>query len=231
MQDLSDEDRAALLSLQFRREQHERGKHLTWDNQAVAECRVVLDGFVVRSKVSPEGARQILGVHMSGDWVDLHNSLLHVADHDLVTLTPAVTASVDRASLLSLIKERPGIMQALWTETLIDAAISRTWLYNMGCQSVSKRLAHLLCELRVREADSGVVVGNAFVLPFNQAELAEAIGATFVHLNRTLHTMQLKGWIALDRGKTIVKDWLRLEELADFNEGYLHRHRARMTKN
>ena len=55
-----------------------------------------------------------------------------------------------------------------------------------------------------------------------QEELADAVGLTPVHINRTLKALQAEGLIVRDRRKVSFPDLGRLREVGDFNARYLH---------
>jgi len=55
-----------------------------------------------------------------------------------------------------------------------------------------------------------------------QEELADAVGLTPVHINRTLKALQAEGLIVRDRRKVSFPDLGKLREVGDFNARYLH---------
>jgi len=121
-----------------------------------------------------------------------------------------------------LIEKRPAIARALWRETLVDAAIFRAWIVNLGARSASARLAHLLAELRQRLAAVGLAADDEFEFPITQAELGEALGITAVHVNRVISHFRNSGVLDIRRNRVRLKDFERLAEIGGFNELYLH---------
>src|SRR5882762_7564428 len=109
-------------------------------------CCLLIDGFVCRSKTTDLGKRQILSIHNAGDIPDLQSLHLHVLDHDLTTLSRCEVGFIPHQALLTATRERPQVAEALWRETLIDAAVFREWIVNVGRRSAAARLAHLLAE-------------------------------------------------------------------------------------
>lgn len=55
-----------------------------------------------------------------------------------------------------------------------------------------------------------------------QAELADALGLTAIHLNRQMKTLRDEGLITYDRRAVKILDFLRLAQLGDFDPRYLH---------
>ena len=91
-----------------------------------------------------------------------------------------------------------------------------------GLLSAPERIAHLFCELFLRLQAVGLTRDHSFDLPITQAELADAFGLSSVHVNRSLQELRGDGLIT-SQGKTLViKDWERLQQVAQFNPDYLH---------
>lgn len=117
---------------------------------------------------------------------------------------------------------RPAIGRAMWYETLVDASISREWTLNVGRRDARARMAHLLCEfaLRLEAADLGDHCN--FELPLTQEQLADALGLTPVHVNRTIMALGEQGLISRTHRSVQVEDWARLMKAGDFDPAYLH---------
>jgi CRP-like cAMP-binding protein len=114
------------------------------------------------------------------------------------------------------------VASALWRETLIDSAIFREWVVNLGRRSATARTGHIIAELYHRLKSIGRARDGKFVLPITQAELADCLGLTYVHVNRVLQDFRKKGLISLNRSEFDLLDQRKLEEVADFAPAYLH---------
>src|SRR5688500_7058288 len=93
------------------------------------------------AECSIQGSRQILSLHLPGDFVDLESALLRQADHSIQALTRCETAMVPAPAILALHDEHPRIAKAMWVDTLIDAAIFREWILNVGQRDAKARVA------------------------------------------------------------------------------------------
>lgn len=219
---LTDEDRSAVLALPLTRKTFLRDAYLVREGEQALNCNLLLSGFAYRQKLVPSGARQIISIHIVGEFVDLQNALLNVADHNVQSLTRSEVAQVPRQALLQLMTERTRIARAVWRDTLIDASIFREWVVNVGRRDATTRIAHLLCELTLRLRSAGLHDGETYEFPFTQEQIADATGLTSVHTNRTLQTLRRQGLIKSTSGHLTVLDRPRLAAVADFNERYLH---------
>jgi predicted transcriptional regulator len=55
-----------------------------------------------------------------------------------------------------------------------------------------------------------------------QEQIADTVGLTSVHVNRTLQNLDAEGLIDRSKRSVIIADWKRLAESGDFNPTYLH---------
>jgi CRP-like cAMP-binding protein len=141
-------------------------------------------------------------------------------DHTVGTLSPCVVARVPRHTF-SLLKQRPAIADALHLVERIEVATTRAWVVNVGCRPAVERVAHLFCELMVRLEAVGLAEHSVCSLPLTQVDLAQTLGLSNVHVNRTLQELRRQGLIEL-KGRTLrLPNRARLKLLADFNPGYL----------
>ena len=223
---LSEEEKKAVLGLPCSLRKVARGTVLVAQGDSPDECRVLLSGFLYRNKLTGDGNRQIVSVHIPGEMVDLHNSFLKVADHNVQALSHAEVALVPRADIRRMNVEYPAIARALLVETLIDASILREWMLNLGRRNGRTRIAHLICELALRLEAAGLSDRCAYTIPMKQEEMADAMSLTQVHVNRTLKALSSARLISRDRRWIRISDWHGLAEEADFQPDYLHLDRA-----
>lgn len=219
---LESADREALLGLPHNVRKLAAGAHVIRDGDSVEQCSLLLSGFAYRYKLTGEGGRQIISLHVAAEFLDLQNSLLSVADHSVQMLTDAELALIPSTSLQELALSRPAIARALWIDTLIDASIFREWVVNVGRRDSRARVAHILCEFSLRLEAAGLAANHHYELPMTQEQLADAVGLTSVHVNRVLKQLGEDGLIRRDRRSIVIEDWNRMRQVGDFNERYLH---------
>jgi CRP-like cAMP-binding protein len=151
----------------------------------------------------------------------LHVFILKAMDHNIGTLSASRIVAIPRARILEL-TEKPAIARALWWATLVDEAILREWLVSLGRRDAAQRLAHILCELLHRLRAVGLAKGSSYELPLTQIDLADTLGLSTVHMNRSLQALRTEGLITLKDKHVVILDPRRLTELAGFNPNYLH---------
>ena len=222
-QTLSPEDRAAVLALPHTTERVEQHDYIVREGATPLHSCVLLAGFAVRSKIGGQGQRQIVAIHMKGEMLDLQNSLLGVADHDVQMLTRGKIAMIPRQQIERVAAEHPAVGRAMWIDTLVDGAIFREWIMNVGRRDARTRLAHLLCEFSLRLKLAGLGEYAGYELPMTQEQLGDATGLTPVHVNRTIKTLEREGLITRSSARSIrIGDWRKLAEVGEFDSTYLH---------
>lgn len=219
---ISKEDKEALAALPWSHRVFARDAYLVREGEPTSTCSLLVSGFAFRQKLIDSGARQIISIHIPGEFLDLQNAFLDVADHNVQSLNRAGVAMVGKAALLGLMDQRPNIRRAVWMDSLVDAAIFREWVVNVGRRDARARIAHLLCELAARLRVLGDGNEEMFDFPLTQEQIADATGLTAVHTNRTLQALRKDGLISLASSRLQILDWEGLCAAGDFNERYLH---------
>ena len=187
----------------------------------LTQCTLLLEGFVERYKDTPEGRRQILAIHVPGDFVDLHSYPLKRLEHSVAALTAVKVAFFPHPAIRALSDHSSTLTELLWRSTLIDAAINREWIVSIGARSAAVRLAHLFCEMYMRLKRIDMTDGLQFTFPLTQIDLADATGLTPVHANRMLRQLCEQGLVEFRAGVATILDWDGLRSFAEFDPGYL----------
>ncbi|GEO15990.1 Crp/Fnr family transcriptional regulator [Microvirga aerophila] len=221
--DLSDEEKHALRGLPMTVKAFGADQDIVREGDCPMECCLVLTGMLFRYLVLDDGRRQIMGFYIPGDIPDLQSLHITIMDHSVGTLVPTTVAFIPHQSLNDVNARYPTVANALWRDTIVDAAMFRLSMVGLGRKSAHERIAHLLCELLVRFKAVGLADDErTCAFPITQGELGDALGLTTVHVNRVLRDLKRDGLVTL-RGRSLhVDDWERLRELAKFDPTYLH---------
>ena len=219
---LDDGDIKALLDLPYQTRTFEAARYLVREGDRLPGATLILSGLAIRHKVTVEGARQILSVHIPGDFVDLEGTLLKTSDHNIQALTRCECAIVPRDAIINLIDNHPRVGRAMWIDTLIDASIFREWVVNVGRRDARSAMAHLLCEFASRLEAAGLGGEGGYELPMSQEQLADALGITPVHVNRILREFDREGLVQRNKRDIHIPDWDKLRRIGQFTDLYLH---------
>lgn len=219
---LSDEERQALHDLPVHVTALKAGQDIVRLGDRPSQSCLVLEGFTCVYKLTSEGKRQIMALHVPGDIPDLQSLHLEIMDNSLATISPCTVGFIQHEDAHHVCERYPRIAAAFWRETLVDASLFREWLLNVGRREAYTRVAHLLCELLMRLKAVGLAEDGMFDLPITQAELADTIGTSSVHMNRVLQALRASGLIQTSKTQVTIPDWEKLKEAGDFDPIYLH---------
>lgn len=216
------QEEAAMRAIMSEPKQVRADKRLVRSGTDLDVSIILLDGIACRFKDLKNGERQITELHVPGDFVDLHSFTLKRLDHEIGTLTDVVIATVRHEELRRITENFPHLTRLYWYCTNVDAAIHREWEVSLGRRTALARVAHILCELSLRLEIVGLAKDGAYDLNLTQTDLAECVGLTAIHVNRTLRQLREDGVVTFRKGRVEIRDWQRLQRLADFNPNYLY---------
>jgi len=220
---LSADDKAALERLATARvRQFGSREDIVREGDTPKDVFMFLSGWACRYKQLEDGRRQIIAFFLPGDLCDLNVFILREMDHSVSAITPVTLAEVSRETFDETLLNRARVTQALWWESLVNAAVQREWTVNLGQRTAAERIAHLICELFLRLHSVGLARSNTCDWPITQIELADTTGMSSVHVSRTINELRNLGLIVLRDRQLTVSDLPGLMRLAMFNANYLH---------
>jgi CRP-like cAMP-binding protein len=219
---LSEDERKTILELPVRVRDLRADEDIVREGDRPSQCCLLAEGFLCRYKTLPNGNRTIMAFYVRGEIPDVHSLHIDVMDDSLGSVGPSKVALIAHDAMKQLIHRHPGIGDAFWRDTLIDAAIFREWIVNVGSREAYSRIAHLICEIFLKLKAVGLTNGTSFGFPITQSKLGEATGLSTVHVNRSVQALRADGLIVLERGRCTISDLERLKEAAMFDPTYLH---------
>jgi CRP-like cAMP-binding protein len=179
---------------------------------------VLTAGLATASVAAPSDERRIVAIYVPGDIVNLSSFMSKHVGPALAAASECELAVLPAEKVAHLITDFSGIHQSLLRQLGLEMAILRKW---MEPRKPSEAIAHLYCELYTRHRLVGLVQnGEALSLPLTQHHLAEALGASLVHTNKSARTLKRQGWLAFG-GHHKILDIDSLAEHAKFSPDYL----------
>ena len=175
----------------------------------------MLSGWACLARELADGRRQVIAFLLPGDAVGF-DLLTQSRESTKVTALTSVTVQRVRRSLMGEISGSPGLSRALAIASnqqqirLIDQVV------RLGRQTAYERCAHMLLELHARLVDAGEAVGDSFVLPVKQEVLADALGLSLVHVNRTLQQLRRDRLVEVQGGTAFLRDRQALADMCGF---------------
>jgi two-component sensor histidine kinase/CRP-like cAMP-binding protein len=184
---------------------------------------IVLEGWVARYRDLANGTRQHIALHLPGDVCDLDRVMLGAVDFGAAALTSCRVARISLPDLQGVFDAKPRLAMVFWWMLSAENAMACAWASSLCQKTAQERLAHLLCEIAVRLSEPAPADGATYPLRMTQEDLANALGLSVVHANRSLQSLRAEGVIEVANRQLRIVDWGRLCRIAEFDPAYLHR--------
>ena len=210
--DLSPKDLALIESLADRTEEVQAGTELIREGEALNSPRLLMAGWACRFRTLPDGRRQIFEFILPGDIYGL------CLRPQAIALTPVVIADAGRLSeaVTTGSENYPGLTQACYATASLDEAYLLNQLMRVGRQTAYERTAHFILEIHERLSLVGLAGETTVAIPLTQEIMADALGLSVVHLNRTLQQLRRNELIEFKSGLVRLLQPDRLSEIANF---------------
>lgn len=182
-----------------------------------AHLYTIFSGAAFRYKMLEDGRRQIMNFAFPGDIVGLQGSIMGEMQHSVEVLSPVLLCIFERSRLMELYRKHPDLAFDITWMASREEQILDEGLLNVGRRSAQERAAYLIAYLFARAQPVGLVKGKRLNMPLTQLHLADTLGLSVVHMNRTLKRLAERKLIRWqDRGCEVL-DLDRLLEVAQWD--------------
>ncbi len=155
----------------------------------------VLSGVLMRTRLLEDGRRQIINFMFPGDFLGLQAALDAEMSHTVEALTNATLCTFVREKFFDLVAQQPRLSFDLtWLAAHEEAALEEH-LVSLGQRNARERMAALAVFLVQRGIDTGIAPGGVLTLTITQGQIADMLGLSLVHTNRTLQTLRRMGLV------------------------------------
>ena len=212
----SAEELELVQSLKRREVRLGAGETLILEGQTDAPLYTLLRGWAFRYKTLRDGRRQILTFLLAGDFIGVQQKMGDAAAHGVDTLTDAVFCVFQRDALWELHRQQPTMgFNITWLTAHEESLVDDT-LLSVGRRSAEERIATLLI-LLFKRAAALLPDGGASGVPFplTQQHVADGLGLSLVHTNKTLRKLERRGLHRISDGRLYLRDAKSLARLAD----------------
>jgi CRP-like cAMP-binding protein len=220
--ELSDAVRDSISEAFIAEVSYEPGATIQPSGEAYRAIYLIERGWVLRSRYLESGGRQIVNVALPGDFLCFNATLFTDSDFDHVAKTQVLAFKLDAPTFATLMAHHAHLALALaWANAHEEGLLSER-IVSLGRRNARERTAHVLCELAVRLNILGLINGNSLQIPLTQADFADILGMSLIHVSRTFRALTQLGLITYRSGLVTIHDVPRLEKLAGFDAGYMH---------
>ncbi len=224
--DLTVQERMCLAEVQSELVPVRAGADVIRAGQTYRCVYVLSQGLAIRYKVLHDGRRQVLSLLLPGDLIGLPGCMFESSLYSISGLTDVVVCPLSFDAMFELFRRQPRLGAAMFWIAGHEAALFAERLVGVGRQSAYERVGRLLLELLFRLQIAGLADECSYDLPLTQELIADTLGLSVPHVNRTLRRLREDGLISLRGARLICLDIPALSRLADFDGVNLGRQRV-----
>jgi CRP-like cAMP-binding protein len=178
------------------------------------EIYTLYSGWAFRFKTLPDGRRQILNFLLPGDLVGLQAAMFDAAQYGVEALTDAELCLLPRRKVWALFDEMPGLaFDVAWLGSREEGYVDDN-LTSTGRRTAAERIAALIISLYKRAKALGLVENDSFEFPLTQQHIADALGMSLVHTNKTLARLRRMGMYSRANGTMTLTNPRVLQRIA-----------------
>lgn len=200
----------------------DRGATVLVEGSSSPHLYTVLSGWGFRFKLLSDGRRQILNYIMPGDLIGLQGTIMGEMQHSVEALSGLVLCVFERGKLMELYSRHPGLAYDItWLASREERMLDEN-LLSIGRRSAIERAAYLIAFIHERARASGLGARRRVAIPVTQQHIADTLGLSLVHTNKTLRKLVQRGMIEWRDGGCEVVDLdglLRLSGWEGLDEG------------
>ncbi len=213
-------DELAFVSSFRKGELHaERGDTILMEGSRNPHLYTVLSGWAFRYKLLPDGRRQVVNFAMPGDLVGLQGTLLGEMQHSVEALSAMTLCVFERQELMELYRAHPDLgYDVTWIASREECILDEN-LLAVGRRTARERLAYLIGAIAERGADTGVFDRERLEIPITQQLLADALGLSLVHTNKTARRLAADGLLRWSERGCHILDLDALQAIAKWRAG------------
>ncbi len=194
------------------------GKQIMAEHGVSNELFTLYSGWAFRYKTLSDGRRQILQFLLPGDFIGLQDEFADGQTCGAEAATDCMLCVFPRDGLWKFFHGNPELgYDVTWLAARDEKIVDDNLLTN-GRRNAMERVAMLLMHLYRRAERVGLMRDGASEFPFNQQHIADALGLSLVHTNKTLRRLRKMGLHELDAGLLKILDASALENVADYFE-------------
>lgn len=189
------------------------GETIIKENGATPHFYTILSGWAFSYRMLPDGRRQILDVKVAGDLIGIQSAMLATMTHGVDALTEVTACAFARDRFFDLFRYPEIAYNITWLASAGECALEQA-LLSMGRKNAIERTAYLLWYLYEKGKAVGLVKDNRLFLPMTQTQIADTLGQSLVHTNKTLQKLRRMGVAYINERELIVEKEDLLNELA-----------------
>jgi CRP-like cAMP-binding protein len=180
------------------------------------ELYTLYSGWAFRFKTLPDGRRQILNFLLPGDLLGLQAAMFDAAQHGIEALTNVELCVLPRRKVWALFGQMPNLaFDVTWLSAREEGIVDEN-LISAGRRTAAESVAALIVTLFKRADALGLVTDSTFAFPLTQQHIADALGLSLVHTNKTLARLRRSGMFTRTNGSMTLTNPRLLARVAQY---------------
>ncbi|MCF8467022.1 MAG: Crp/Fnr family transcriptional regulator [Sneathiella sp.] len=221
--DLSEQEQQIIEEFTRSSMTFDENQDIILESEKSSSAYLLQSGWAIRYKVVPDGGRQIISFLLPGDIFGFQESLFELSDDSVQALTPVTVHRIPAEKIAEICDNYTNLSLALTWARAREHAILTEHIVRLGRRNAYERLGHLLLELLHRLQLVDKAGQSDYFLPLTQEVLADTLGLSIVHVNRTLRKLRNDHMIELDpkTRRLRILDQEALSDVTGYDQSYL----------
>jgi len=208
-------------SMQHNRVTYAKNESMIEEGSEFRCCFAILSGWAISYRVTMSGRRQILSVHLPGDFIGLHINFHRRAIYTVAALTNVEVAMIEPMRLIEIHQKYPVLAAGLdWSAVRASNILSEHNI-SLGARTAEERILHFYLEIWCRLMLVGEASSEGFDMRMTQEQVANALGLSIVHVNKKLKSLCKQGLLEIKGRRVAVPDVGKAIRMADFDAAFL----------
>ena len=194
----------------------DRKTHVLVESSISPHIYTVLSGILMRFKTLEDGRRQIVNFVFPGDLLGIQGAMHEPLTHGVEALTDVRLCVFSRDRMLELFARQPQLgFDMTWLVAKEEAALDEH-LLALGQRTAKERIAYLALFLSMRGQETAMTEAGVLKLPVTQEQIADTVGLSLVHTNRTLQALRKSGAVKWSADEINIPDLSSAIALAQY---------------
>ena len=217
---VSNAEQALIMSLEETEKECRRNDTIWRQGDQADSMHVVKSGWMYGYSILPDGRKQVLDIYCPGDVLGLRDIVFDYSVGAVGAATDAILCPFPKSAMDDIFVASPRIATLLYSLGMLENIVVIDRLRSVARLNARERLCHFLLQMQGRLRITNPNIGNTFSLPLTQELIANAIGLTPVHLNRTMKLLTEEGLISKNERRITLLEFELMRNIS----GYEDRH-------
>lgn len=221
--DLTKDEENLIKSLEEREENYKSGDIIRRKGGSADDLIVLKSGWAFISNQLDQNIRSIFNVKLHGDIIGISELSFDKYLYDFVALTDVTICPFPKKNLNEIFAKSERLSRVFYTILSREQSILYERIVSIGRRTALEKVAHFMVEISVRLGMLGMSIDKKFDFPIRQEHIADILGLSSIHVNRSMNELKRHGYIEYDRTSLTILDKEKLLSLANFNELFLQK--------